>query len=279
MRGGSRSRRESCSDYKHELPLAQCSIFSVHTLLKAAKINPMTSDCIKSWPKEERPREKLLTHGAESLTPAELLAVLLRVGQGTFKKGVPGQNATAFAKQILTQFGGISGIDRAHAEELSAVYGLGPAKVAQIKAAIEFGKRACAGQLRTVAFQSSEAVAAHFRPRFKGQRREKVVAVLLDGQNVPLAEREIAEGTPTQATVYVRRVIEEALRVSAAAVVLVHNHPSGSCKPSSGDDNTTRDLVAACNLVGLIFLDHVIVGDDEHYSYNDEGRLEEFQNA
>lgn len=238
----------------------------------------MTSDCIKSWPKDERPREKLLAYGPESLTPAELLAVLLRVGQGTFQKDVPGQNATAFAKQILKQFGGIAGVDRAHVEELSAVSGLGPAKLAQIKAAIEFGKRACAGKLRAVAFQSSDAVAAHFRPRFKGQRQEKVIAVLLDGQNVPLADREIAEGTPTQATVYVRRVIEEALRVSASAVVLVHNHPSGSCKPSPLDDDTTRDLCAACDLVGLVLLDHIIVGDDEHFSYNDEDRLEEFLN-
>lgn len=95
----------------------------------------MQSDRIKSWPADERPREKLLARGAESLSPAELLAVVLRVGQGTFQKGVPGQNATAFAKQLLNQFGGIEGLDRAHVEELCAVRGLGPAKVAQIKAA------------------------------------------------------------------------------------------------------------------------------------------------
>lgn len=235
------------------------------------------SDCIKSWPKDERPREKLLAHGAESLAPSELLAVILRVGQGTFQKGVAGQNATAFAKQILKQFDGIAGIDRAHIEDLTAVPGLGPAKVAQIKAALEFGKRACAGKLTATAFQSSEHVAAHFRPLLQGKRQEKVIAVLLDGQNVPLAEREITEGTPTQATVYVRRIIEEALRSSAAAVVLVHNHPSGSSEPSSGDDDTTRDLLQACKLVGLIMLDHIIVGDEDHYSYNDEGRLAIFQ--
>jgi len=238
----------------------------------------MQSDRIKSWPADERPREKLLAHGAEHLSPAELLAVVLRVGQGTFQKGVSGQNATAFAKQLLNQFGGIEGLDRAHIEDLSAVHGLGPAKVAQIKAAIQFGKRVSAGKLTPEAFQSSADVAAHFRPLLTGKRQEKVVAVLLDGQNVPLAERDITEGTPTQATVYVRRVIEEALRVSAAAIVLVHNHPSGSPEPSAGDDDTTRDLLRACALVGRILLDHIIIGKGNHYSYNDNGRLEELQN-
>jgi len=238
----------------------------------------MQSDRIKSWPANERPREKLLAHGAESLSPADLLAVVLRVGQGTFKKGVPGQNANAFAKQLLNQFGGIEGLDRAHVEDLSAVHGLGPAKVAQIKAAIELGKRASAGKLKPEAFQSAADVAAHFRPLLAGKRQEKVIAVLLNGQNVPLAEREITEGTPTQATVYVRRVIEEALRVSAAAVVLVHNHPSGSPEPSAGDDDTTHDLIRACALMGLILLDHIIIGNADHYSYNDAGRLQELQN-
>ena len=231
----------------------------------------MQSDRIKSWPADERPREKLLAHGAESLSLAELVAVVLRVGQGSFRKGVPGQNAIAFAKQLLNQFGGIEGLDRAHVEELSAVHGLGPAKVSQIKAAIELGKRASAGKLTPEGFLSSEDVAAHFGPLFAGKRQEKVIAVLLDGQNVPLAQREITEGTPTQATVYVRRVVEEALRVSAAAVVLVHNHPSGSARPSAGDDDTTRDLIRACSLVGLILLDHIIIGNSDHYSYNDAG--------
>lgn len=239
----------------------------------------MQSDRIKSWPADERPREKLLARGAESLSPAELLAVVLRVGQGTFQKGVPGQNATAFAKQLLNQFGGIEGLDRAHVEELCAVRGLGPAKVAQIKAAIRLGKLAAAGKLTARSFESSADVAEHFHQLLANERQERVFAVLLDGQNVPLAEREITEGTPTQATVYVRRVIEEALRVSAAAVVLVHNHPSGCPEPSAGDDETTRDLARACALVGLILLDHIIIGNGDHYSYNDADRIEDFQKA
>jgi len=156
------------------------------------------------------------------------------------------------------------------------VRGIGLAKVAQIKAAIELGKRVQAPPLGSVSFGSSEGVADHFRPLLANKRHEEVIALLLNGQNALLAQKQITEGTPTQATVYVRRIIEEALRVSAAAVVLVHNHPSGSTEPSDGDDDTTRDLLQACKLVGLIMLDHIIVGNEDHYSYNDEERLTEF---
>lgn len=228
---------------------------------------------IVSWPKAERPRERLLD--GENLTEAELLAIILRVGQGTFKVGVRGQNATDFARSLLKEFNGLRGLDRAHVQELLKVPGLGPAKVAQIKAAFELGRKVCKKKLIAPSFESSLAIAKHFRPRFTGKQHEIVVAVFLNGQNQFLDERDITEGTPTQATVYVRRVIEEALHLSAAAVVLVHNHPSGNPEPSAGDDDTTRNLLKACKLVQLVLLDHVIVGESEHYSYSDAGRLEE----
>lgn len=232
---------------------------------------------IVAWPKTERPRERLLAKGAEELTEAELLAIILRVGQGTFRTGVRGQNAADFARSLLRDFNGLRGLDRAHVQDLLKVPGLGPAKVAQIKAAFELGKKVCAGKLTAPAFESSQAIAEHFRPRFTGKRQEIVIAVFLNGQNQRLGEKDITEGTPTQATVYVRRVIEEALHFSAAAVVLIHNHPSGNPEPSAGDDATTRDLLKACKLVQLVLLDHVIVGESEHYSYSDAGRIEELE--
>lgn len=238
----------------------------------------MKSDRIKNWPKAERPRERLLAEGTDKLTDAELLAIILRVGQGTFKEGIRGQNATDFARTILKEFKDLRGIDRAHVQDLLKVPGLGPAKVAQIKAAFELGKRASAGKLTAPTFGSSRAIANHFRPRFVGKRQEIVTAVFLTGQNQFLGSKDIAEGTPTQTTFYVRRIIEEALRFSAAAIVLVHNHPSGNPEPSAGDDETTRDLLKACRLVQLVLLDHIIIGESEHYSYNDAGRLQEFEN-
>ena len=181
----------------------------------------MSSERIKNWPAKERPRERLLAEGAERLTDAELLAIILRVGIGTFKQGVRGKNVYDSALSILRGFRGLRGLDRARLHDLLKVPGLGPAKVAQIKAAFELGKRVCSVKLTAPAFESSKAVADHFRPRFIGKRQEIVIAVFLNGQNQRLGEATITEGTPTQATVYVRRILEEALHESAAAVVLV----------------------------------------------------------
>jgi len=131
--------------------------------------------------------------------------------------------------------------------------------------------------MTAISFESSSDVAAHFRPRFTGKREEVVIAVFLNGQNQSLGEKEITEGTPTQATVYVRRILEEALHVSAAAIVMVHNHPSGNSEPSAGDDDTTCRLLAACNLVEIVLLDHIIVGESDHYSYSGSGRLKQLE--
>ena len=132
----------------------------------------MKSDRIKNWPVKERPRERLIAEGPERLTDAELLAIILRVGRGTFTEGVLGQNVTDFAKEILKEFSGLRGLDRAHTEDLRKVPGLGIAKAAQIKAAFELGKRVQSKRLTTISFESSSAVAAHFRPRFVNARQE-----------------------------------------------------------------------------------------------------------
>jgi len=240
---------------------------------------PMKSARIKNWPVKERPRERLIARGAEQLTDAELLAIVLRVGRGTFKKGIPGQNATDLAKELLTQFKGLRGLDRAYVEDLRKVPGLSIAKVAQIKAAFELGKRAQSKRLTAISFESSSAVTAHFRPRFVNARQEIAIAVLLNGENQLIEERIVSEGTPTQATVYVRRVLEEALRASAAAIVLVHNHTSGHPEPTAGDDETTRDLDRAAQLIGLLLVDHIIVGEFNHFSYADSGRLQQIRDS
>ncbi len=216
---------------------------------------------IKDWPATERPREKLLQLSPEGLSDGELLAVLLRIGKS-------GQSAEDLGRQLISQFNGISGIDRAHIEELLAVPGMGIAKTAQLKAAIEIGKRARMQNAQPKCFNHAADVAAYIRPRFEGKRQECFLTILLDGQNRLLAERMIAEGIPTQATVYVRRVMEEALRVSASAFLVAHNHPSGHPAPSPADDRTTQDLKQAADLLNLIFLDHIIIGSgSSYYSY------------
>ena len=222
---------------------------------------------IKDWPVTERPREKLFQLGPEGLSDGELLAVLLRIGKS-------GQSAEDLGRQLLTQFNGISGIDRAHMEELLAVPGVGIAKTAQLKAAIEIGKRARMQNAQPKGFDHAADVAAYIRPRFEGKRQESFFTILLDGQNRLIAERMIAEGIPTQATVYVRRVMEEALRVSASAFLVAHNHPSGHPAPSPADDQTTQDLKQAGDLLNLVFQDHIIIGSgNSYYSYAENDKL------
>ena len=118
---------------------------------------------------------------------------------------------------------------------------------------------------------------AHFRPRLIDARQEEFIVVLLNGQNKFLREKSIAIGTPTQTIVYVRRVMEEALRVSASTIVLIHNHPSGNAEPSKNDDVTTLEVNKAANILGLLLLDHIIIGEQSHFSYMDSGRLNKLQ--
>jgi len=234
-------------------------------------------DQIKKWPRAERPREKLISQGPESLSDTELLAIILRTGRGTFRRGVRGETAVTLARQLLVSFRGLPGLDRARVESLLAVEGLSVAKVAQLKAALELAKRLRRQQLKPRSFDTSQDVASYLAPNYHNARNEVVVALYLDGQNRLLEECQIGEGTPTQANVFVRAVIEGALRSSASTIVLAHNHPSGLAEPTPEDDVTTRDLLKAAKTMGLVFLDHIILGDDCHYSYADAGRLQELE--
>ncbi len=221
---------------------------------------------IREWPETERPREKLIKAGAEALSDGELLAIILRTGNH-------GQSAEDIGREILARCGGLPGLDRVHIEELLSFPGLGIAKTAQLKAAIEIGKRVRIQESRPRSFNSPSEVVAYFGPRFEGKRYECFLVVLLDGQNQLLAERIIAEGIPTQATIYVRRIMEEALRVSASSFVVVHNHPSGNSQPSSADDETTHNLKSASEILNIVFVDHVILGKSSHYSYAEHKRI------
>jgi DNA repair protein RadC len=221
---------------------------------------------IREWPEAERPREKLIKTGAEALSDGELLAIILRTGNH-------GQSAEDMGREILARCGGLPGLDRVHIEELLSFPGLGIAKAAQLKAAIEIGKRVRILESRPQSFNSYSKVVAYFGPRFEGKRYECFLALLLDGQNKLLAERMITEGIPTQATIYVRKIMEEALRVSASSFVVVHNHPSGNPQPSSADDETTKNLKIASEVLNLVFLDHVILGTGSYYSYAEHKRI------
>lgn len=227
----------------------------------------MADPKVKDWPKDERPRERLLKYGAESLSEAQLLAIILRTGGG-------GKGVMALALELLDKFKGLRQIDCASTAELSSVKGLGAAKIAQLKAAFALGKRLMGEHLDgNATFSSSRMVHSHFAPRFKNAKKEVFLCLLLDTKNRLIKEVRISEGTLTNSPIHPREAFREAIRESAAAVIFVHNHPSGDPVPSRDDIAVTERLKATGDLVGINVLDHVIIGDGEYVSLRDKGIL------
>ncbi len=224
---------------------------------------------IKEWPEEDRPREKLLDKGAEHLTEAELLAILLRTGNAS-----TGESALDQARRLLHQFESLKGIDEAPLGDLKAAKGIGAAKVAQIKAGLELGRRL--GETRWQAGQplrSSEDVFRHFHPRLAQENHELFYVVLLNNKNRKIREVKISEGSLTASLVHPREVYNPVIRESAAAVIFVHNHPSGDPEPSQEDLEITRRLKEVGEVIGVRVLDHVVIGRERYYSFSDRGML------
>ena len=222
---------------------------------------------IETWPPDERPRERLLRYGPETLTDGQLLAILL----GT---GCEGWTALDVGVALLDRHDGLPGVSRMSARELCAVPGVGPAKAALIKAALEIGKRAMAAPLSTgQRVTSSQDVFRHYRPLMRDLRREVFKAVLLDGKNAIIRDVTVSEGSLTLSIVHPREAFVPAIRESAAAVIFVHNHPSGDPEASPEDRALTHRLVSAGEIIGIRVLDHVIIGDHEYVSFADHGWL------
>ena len=225
---------------------------------------------IANWPAEERPREKLLLKGGDTLTNAELLAIFLRVG-------VKGKSAISLAEELLSRFGSLRGLYAAPIEELRAVLGLGSAKIAQFKAVIEMSKRYLAEGFQNRPYvESGDDVLKLFYQEMRDLDQESFKVVLLNGQNHILKIMEVAKGSLTAARIYPREIVKLALRHAAAAIVFVHNHPSGVAKPSEDDKRITRDLVFACLLIGMKVHDHIIIGDNDKFSFADAGLIDQY---
>jgi DNA repair protein RadC len=228
------------------------------------------SQTIANWPTEERPREKLLFKGPESLSNAELLAIFLRIG-------VKGKTAVGLAQELLSRFGSLRELYAASLEELESVLGMGRAKVAQFKAVIELSKRYLAEGFQNRPYvESSGDILKLLYQEMRDLDQEVFKILLLNGQNHVLKIEEISKGTLTTAQIYPREVIKVALRHSAAALVFVHNHPSGVAQPSEDDKKITRDLVLACRLMGIKVHDHIIIGDNDKFSFADAGMIEQY---
>ena len=231
---------------------------------------------IKNLPLDARPREKLLARGPSALSDAELLALLLRTG-------IAGKGVLQMADELLhlkinangdAGFDGIAGLLHATADDLKRVKGLGPAKRSEIVAVLELARRAMAQQLkaRTV-FATPDAVKQYLQLQLSAKSHEVFAVLFLDTQNRMLAMEELFRGTLTQTSVYPREVVLRALHHQASAVVLAHNHPSGTAQPSRADEALTQTLKAALALIDVRVLDHVIVGTGQALSMAERGLM------
>ena len=222
---------------------------------------------LKTWPAQERPREKLLQQGAAALSDAELLAIFLRTG-------VKGCSVVDLARQLLNNFGSIAAIYQASISDFCQVHGLGQAKYVQLQACLEMAKRYLKEQASTQHYlTSSRQTKDYLISELRGERHEVFGVVLLNSQHEVMGFERLFEGTIDAAAVYPRVVVERVLSLNAAAVILVHNHPSGVASPSDADHRITQRLIQALGLIEVPVLDHLVVAKHQCYSFAEHGQL------
>lgn len=227
----------------------------------------MAMSKINEWPQGERPRERLLKEGAEILSDAQLLAILLRTGSDR-------ANAVELAIYLLEQFHALPNLAQLSISELCSIRGIGPAKAALLKAALELGRRSLSSPLsHGMKLVTSRHVFDHFSPHLKHVKKEIFKIILLDQKNKVIRDVNISEGSLTATVVHPREVFNPAIRDSAASVIFLHNHPSGDPTPSQEDKEMTQRLVAAGELIGIQVLDHLVIGGNTYFSFADSGYI------
>jgi len=213
------------------------------------------------------PREKLRQMGAEALSDVELLAIFLRTG-------TVGANVMALAQQLLQRFGSLYHIMTATPAEFDAIKGVGDAKLAQLHAIAELARRFFASQMAQEDVMANPQVTRHYlQSVLAHQEREIFMALFLDNQHRVLQAQKIFMGSINSVEVHPREIVREALKLNAAAVILAHNHPSGMAEPSRADRNITHKISAACTLLNIRLLDHLVIGHGEYVSFAERGWL------
>ncbi|HZU75305.1 MAG TPA: DNA repair protein RadC [Dehalococcoidia bacterium] len=220
---------------------------------------------MRQLPAGERPRERLRAYGESALSDAELLAIILRVG-------IVGENVRDVAQRLLSEHGGLVGLARLNFDELCAVHGFGEAKAAQIKAALELGRRlALSGPLERPVIGSPQDVARLVQGEMALLEQEQLRVLVLNTKNQVLAVPTVSMGTVNQSQVRPAEVFRPAVRLNAPSIIVVHNHPSGDPTPSRDDVAITRELVSAGRLLDVEVLDHVVIGLGRFVSLKDLG--------
>ena len=211
---------------------------------------------ISEWPEQERPREKLLSLGAQALSDAELLAIFLRTG-------MPGCTAVDLARMLIDEFGSLKLLMESSESEFCAQRGLGKAKFAQLQAVLEMSRRYMYENIqRGDALSSPGETREYLKAQLSAYPHEVFACLFLDNRNRVIAFEKMFYGTIDGASVYPREVVKAALKRNAASVIFAHNHPSGVAEPSLSDEKITQRLKQALSLVDIRVLDHIIVGDD-----------------
>lgn len=222
---------------------------------------------MRDLPKEERPRERLMRYGAERLANKELLAILLRTGTQQ-------ESALNLAEKLLARFDSLRGLASASFEELLEVNGIGPAKAADILAAFELAKRLADSQMEFHGVVNSPKDAAQMVLReLSLEDKEHFMIIMLNTKHRVIAKKVISIGHLNASLVHPREMFKEAIKRSSAAVILVHNHPSGDLTPSRDDLVTTERLKEVGEILGIEVLDHIIVGDNRYLSFREQGLL------
>lgn len=222
---------------------------------------------INRWAEEDRPREKMIGKGAQALTNAELLAIL--IGSGNDE-----DSAVSLMQKVLAAYGNsIDRVGRLSVDELCRFKGIGPAKAVTILAACELGRRRAVEQPERRQIRSAAQVYDYFYPLMRDLPVEECHVLLLSQSSTVIDSVRIGVGGLTETVVDVRLILREALLKRATSLILCHNHPSGSLRPSVHDDRLTRQVQEAAQLLNIRFNDHIIFTDGGYYSYADEGKL------
>lgn len=223
---------------------------------------------IHDLPKAERPRERLQKFGPEALSAQELLSLVLG-------RGIPGESVTVTSQRLLSAFGNIKAISEASLEELAKVKGIGLAKASQIKAAFELAKRKDEEVIKfsQKPVQYSEDVVKIIAKDLKDKKKEHCKAILLNSRNQVVDIVDISIGSLNANIVHPREVFKEAIKASAASVILVHNHPSGDCEPSEDDLKITKRVSEAGKILDIELLDHLIIAKNGFLSFKEKGLI------
>jgi DNA repair protein RadC len=227
----------------------------------------MDSILIKDFPEEERPRERFMLKGAESLTNQELIAILIQTGSKD-------ESALDVANRLLHHFNGLRILKDSTLDELKAIKGIGTAKGLQLLAALELGKRVSKLAFKErYAIRSPEDAAKYLMDEMRFLSQEHFICLYLNTKNIVMHKQTIFIGSLNASIVHPREVYKEAIKRSAASVICLHNHPSGDPSPSREDVEVTRRLAESGKIIGIDLLDHIIIGENKFVSLKEKGYI------